>query len=116
MTTSRRAFLKATALCSAILSSCTKIKSNEEKSSRQNSFTAGDFTGEINTKKVYENEKMSSGCHAFGRVLALGSICLNGSGALQDFSIRNKPDTSALPDWTSFNRCGICIASYKGRE
>ena len=30
--------------------------------------------------------------------IGAGCICLNGHGGLQDFSIRNRPETSALPD------------------
>jgi uncharacterized protein (DUF608 family) len=32
--------------------------------------------------------------------IGAGSICLNGEGALQDFSIRHRPDTTAIPDET----------------
>ena len=114
MTTSRRAFLKATALCSAILSSCTKIKSNEEKSSRQNSFTAGDLLGDKH-QKVYENEKCLQVAMPLGGIGA-GSICLNGSGALQDFSIRNKPDTSALPDGHRSTDAAFALLHIKGEN
>jgi hypothetical protein len=30
--------------------------------------------------------------------LGAGCICLSGNGAFQDYSIRNKPNTTALPD------------------
>ena len=30
--------------------------------------------------------------------IGAGCICINGEGGLQDFSIRNRPDTTALPD------------------
>ena len=30
--------------------------------------------------------------------LGAGCVCLNGQGGLQDFAIRNKPATSAIPD------------------
>ena len=48
--------------------------------------------------------------------LGAGCICINGSGGLQDFSIRTRPETTALPAGFSSNspEAGFAILHIKG--
>ncbi len=48
--------------------------------------------------------------------IGAGSICLNGYGGLQDFSIRNHPSVSALPDGHSDNDAAFALLRIYGRE
>ena len=49
--------------------------------------------------------------------IGAGCICLNGYGGLQDFSIRNRPATSALPDGHSNpGDAGFALLHIKGPE
>jgi uncharacterized protein (DUF608 family) len=43
-----------------------------------------------------------------------GCICLNGYGGLQDFSIRNRPSTTALPEGYSPSHAAFAILHIKG--
>ncbi|MDA0337675.1 MAG: GH116 family glycosyl-hydrolase, partial [bacterium] len=47
--------------------------------------------------------------------LGAGSICLNGQGGLQDFSIRNKPATSGVPDGHGTTDAAFALLHIKGR-
>ena len=46
--------------------------------------------------------------------IGAGCICLNGYGALQDFSIRNHPDNSALPDRHASADAAFALLHIKG--
>jgi len=48
--------------------------------------------------------------------LGAGCVCINGSGGLQDFSIRTRPETTALPAWFTSNspEAGFAILHIKG--
>lgn len=46
--------------------------------------------------------------------IGAGCICLNGYGGLQDFSIANRPATTALPEGFSSSRAGFAILHVKG--
>ncbi len=46
--------------------------------------------------------------------LGAGCICLNGQGGLQDFSIRNRPDTTALPDSHDFTLAAFALLRTVG--
>ncbi len=48
--------------------------------------------------------------------LGAGNVCLNGYGGLQDFSIRNKPETSAVPDGHGNRDSAFAILHVKGRH
>jgi uncharacterized protein (DUF608 family) len=43
-----------------------------------------------------------------------GCICLNGYGGLQDFSIRNRPSTTALPEGYSPSHAAFAVLHIKG--
>ncbi|MBV9471277.1 MAG: hypothetical protein JOZ57_18710, partial [Abitibacteriaceae bacterium] len=45
-----------------------------------------------------------------------GCICLNGYGGLQDFSIRNRPANSALPDGHGENDAAFALLHIKGQN
>ena len=46
--------------------------------------------------------------------MGAGNVCLNGYGGLQDFSIRNKPETSAVPDGHGSRDAAFAILHIKG--
>src|SRR5215471_9524793 len=46
--------------------------------------------------------------------IGAGCICLNGYGGLQDFSIANRPATTALPEGFSSSRAGFAVLHVKG--
>src|SRR5271169_4722032 len=46
--------------------------------------------------------------------IGTGCICLNGYGGLQDFSIRNRPSTTALPEGYSPSHAAFAILHIKG--
>jgi uncharacterized protein (DUF608 family) len=48
--------------------------------------------------------------------LGAGCICLNGQGGLQDFSIWNRPDTTAVPDGHDFSVAAFAVVHVKGKE
>ena len=48
--------------------------------------------------------------------IGAGCICLNGYGGLQDFSIRNRPATTALPDGHSPSDTGFAVLRVNGSK
>ncbi|MEO7719186.1 MAG: GH116 family glycosyl hydrolase, partial [Capsulimonas sp.] len=48
--------------------------------------------------------------------LGAGCICLNGYGGLQDFSVRNRPATTALPDSHSDHEAAFALVHIKGEK
>lgn len=48
--------------------------------------------------------------------IGAGCICLNGYGGLQDFSIRNRPDTTALPDSHASTDAAFALLRIKGKD
>lgn len=48
--------------------------------------------------------------------IGAGCICLNGSGGFQDFSIRNQPATTALPDGWGFSDAAFALLHVKGEQ
>ncbi|HEX8552143.1 MAG TPA: hypothetical protein VF681_11390 [Abditibacteriaceae bacterium] len=45
--------------------------------------------------------------------IGVGCICLNGYGGMQDFSIRHRPSTTALPDAHKFTEAAFAILHIK---
>lgn len=41
--------------------------------------------------------------------IGAGSVCLNGHGGIQDFSLRHKPDTTALPDGHGYTNAAFAL-------
>jgi uncharacterized protein (DUF608 family) len=48
--------------------------------------------------------------------IGAGCICLNGYGGLQDFSIRHKPATTAMPDGHSDSEASFALVHVKGER
>lgn len=48
--------------------------------------------------------------------LGAGCVCLNGYGGLQDFSIRNQPATTAVPDGHGNTDAAFALLHIKGRK
>ena len=48
--------------------------------------------------------------------LGAGNVCLNGQGGLQDFSIRNKPATSGVPDGHGTTDAAFGLLHIKGKK
>ena len=47
--------------------------------------------------------------------IGAGCICMNGYGGLQDFSIRHRPDTTALPDGHGSRDAAFAVLHIKGK-
>ena len=58
-----------------------------------------DLLFDFNPQKTYQGQHSLQIAMPIGGIGA-GCISINGEGGLQDFSIRNRPDTTALPDET----------------
>src|SRR5580700_7385116 len=48
--------------------------------------------------------------------IGAGCICLNGTGGLQDFSIRNKPATTAMPDGHGFMDAAFALLHIRSEH
>ena len=48
--------------------------------------------------------------------IGAGNICLNGQGGLQDFSLRNRPATTALPDKHGSTDAGFALLHIKSSD
>lgn len=48
--------------------------------------------------------------------IGAGCVCLNGYGGLQDFSIYNKPSTSATPDGHAFRDAAFALIHIRGTD
>ncbi len=64
---------------------------------------------------VYKGAKLLQIAMPMGGIGA-GCICLNGYGGLQDFSIYNKPGTSATPDGHGFRDASFALLHIVGTE
>jgi uncharacterized protein (DUF608 family) len=66
--------------------------------------------------RVFEGGQLLQIAMPMGGIGA-GCICLGGHGAVQDFSIRNRPATSALPDTiTGPHDCGFALLHVRGER
>jgi uncharacterized protein (DUF608 family) len=68
--------------------------------------------------KGKENQRTFSGEDTLQIAMPLGgigagSVCLNGQGGLQDFSIRHKPGTTALPDGHKVGDAAFALLHFK---
>lgn len=65
--------------------------------------------------RMYEKSELLQIAMPMGGIGA-GCICLSGYGALQDFSIRHKPDTTALADGHSHTYAAFALLHIQGRK
>ena len=78
-------------------------------------------TAAFDTAPAGEWPRVHSGLDLLQIAMSLGGIgagcvCLNGYGGLQDFSIRNKPATTALPDGHGFSDAAFALLHVKGER
>jgi len=62
---------------------------------------------------VFRDEKLLQIAMPLGG-LGAGCVCLNGYGGIQDFSIRNHPETSAIPDQWDRTDAAFALLHIKG--
>ncbi len=62
---------------------------------------------------VYQGSRLTQIAMPLGGI-GSGCICLNGQGGLQDFSIRNRPATTALPDGHGTTDAAFALLHVKG--
>lgn len=67
------------------------------------------------TPQTYSGQNLLQIAMPMGGIGA-GCICLNGYGGLQDFSIRNKPTITALPDGHGFTDAAFALLHIKGEN
>ncbi len=65
--------------------------------------------------RIYEKSQLLQIAMPMGGIGA-GCICLSGFGALQDFSIRHKPDTTALADGHAHTHAAFALLHIRGRK
>ena len=107
---------------SAALTAATAALNPHAGTFPQDSTAEGD-SGLYNSSDLFENasQRTFSGDRATQVAMPLGglgagSICLNGYGGLQDFSIRERPETSALPSGFTSNspEAAFAVLHIKG--
>lgn len=94
----RREFLVATssaALAAAATAVNAPAETAETAGSTAVAFTAQDLA-ERGPQRTYTGDKTTQIAMPIGGIGA-GSVCMNGYGGLQDFSIRERPETTAMP-------------------
>src|SRR6266480_3095125 len=99
----RREFLVTTS--SAALGAAVPLASHTTDSSEE-LFSSG-------PQRTFTGERVAQIAMPLGGIGA-GCICLNGYGGLQDFSIRNHPSTTALPEGYSGTKASFAILHIKG--
>src|SRR5215469_12904952 len=107
----RREFLKtgsSAAIAAAASSAAADTKQAGTTEDREEPFRAGtqrSFTGDRTTQIAMPIGGLGAGC-----------VCLNGYGGLQDFSIRAKPESTALPEGFTANspEAAFAVLHIKG--
>src|SRR5215831_7259724 len=113
----RREFLVTTS--SAALSAAVPLPQASVPSASEPSraATLGPYSHEELLKpgpqRAFQGDRTTQVAMPIGGIGA-GCICLNGYGGLQDFSIANRPATTALPEGFSSSRAGFAILHVKG--
>ncbi len=67
----------------------------------------------LGPQRTFTDDKANQVALPLGGI-GTGCICLNGYGGLQDFSIQNRPATSALPEGFSSSKAAFAILHIKG--
>ena len=114
---SRRDFLKATssaAIAAAATPALPSVPETEKQPAAPFSSAELFATG---PQRSYAGEKTTQIALPIGGIGA-GSICMNGYGGLQDFSIRTRPETTAMPAGFSANspEAAFAILHIKGES
>jgi uncharacterized protein (DUF608 family) len=99
----RRDFLKATS-SAALAAAAPAVKVQAESDTPRE--TSAPFPPaelfEAGPQRTYSGDKTTQVAIPIGGIGA-GSVCMNGYGGLQDFSIRTRPETTAMPSGFSAN-------------
>jgi len=66
-------------------------------------------------QRTFQGDKCTQIAMPLGGIGA-GCVCLNGYGGLQDFSIQNRPATTALPEGFAGSRAAFAILHIKGAK
>jgi non-lysosomal glucosylceramidase len=77
-------------------------------------YSRRELSGET-TQRTFEEQNLLQIAMPLGG-LGAGSICLNGQGGLQDFSIRNKPAMSGVPDGHGTTDSAFALLHIKGSK
>ena len=108
----RREFIAVTS--SAALGTAVPLGGAEPDAQVSNSpATASDNLFEHGPERTFSGDRATQVAMPLGGIGA-GCICLNGYGGLQDFSIWNRPATTALPEGFSASQAGFAILHIKG--
>src|SRR5262249_24342237 len=109
---SRRDFLRTTssaAIASAVPTPVGKPIANPPAPSP---FSHEDLF-QLGAQREFRGDRSAQIAMPIGGIGA-GCICLNGYGGLQDFSIANRPATTALPQGFASSRAGFAVLHVKG--
>lgn len=117
---SRREFLVTTS--SAALGAAVPATTGQQDSLQSNNSNRADeakppySTEELlqsGPQRTFSGDKVAQIAMPMGGI-GTGCICFNGYGGLQDFSIRNRPATTALPEGYSATHAAFAILHIKG--
>jgi uncharacterized protein (DUF608 family) len=108
----RRDFLKATSSAAIAAAAVPASAGNKEEESTP--FSSADLF-QSGPQRTFTGEKTTQIAVPIGGIGA-GSVCMNGYGGLQDFSIRTRPENTALPSEFSANspEAAFAILRIKG--
>ncbi len=115
----RREFLVTTS--SAALGAAVPIPSTSVSPASEHAAAAplGPYSPEdllkLGPQRTFQGDRTTQIALPIGGIGA-GCVCLNGYGGLQDFSIGNRPATTALPEGFSPSRAAFAILHVKGAK
>ncbi len=94
--TTRRDFLKATSTAALAVAATPALGTRGEAPAQEAAPFAASELLAIGPQRSYTGENTTQIALPIGGIGA-GSVCINGYGGLQDFSIRTRPENTALP-------------------
>ncbi|MBS1820806.1 MAG: twin-arginine translocation signal domain-containing protein [Acidobacteria bacterium] len=106
----RRDFLKATSSAAiAAATPVTSVPSAAEEPAKEAFTFSSETLFRTGPQRTFTGDRATQIAMPIGGI-GTGSICMNGYGGLQDFSIRSRPETSALPEGFTSNSSEAAFA------
>ena len=87
---------------------------HKETSAENRPFSADDLL-QHGAQRTFSGDRLTQIAMPLGGIGA-GCICLNGYGGLQDFSIANRPTTTAQPEGFAASKAAFAVLHIKGKS